>query len=112
MKLTPEQHAQAVKFASAQGITVSDLVRQGLDVALLNRKPTRKRYTKAADPALVAQLGKIGSNLNQLARWANTEKSAVDALQVLAALAGIRSELDKLLPDREVGDASPDVSHG
>jgi Bacterial mobilisation protein (MobC) len=46
-----------------------------------------------ADPVVVEQLARIGNNLNQLARWANTERRAVDvaALYVVGRqLAGLR----------------------
>jgi len=41
----------------------------------------------------VRQLARIGANLNQVARWANTYKSQAEALQVLAALFSLEREL-------------------
>ena len=34
-----------------------------------------------------------GSNLNQIARWANTYKDAAEAVEVIAHLAAIKREL-------------------
>ena len=42
-----------------------------------------------ADPVVVEQLARIGNNLNQLARWANTEHRPVD----VAALYGVGRQL-------------------
>jgi hypothetical protein len=42
---------------------------------------------------LLRQLAAIGNNLNQLARWANREKSAANALPVVARLIEIDREL-------------------
>ena len=106
VKLEPEQHAQVARLSAESGKSISDLVREGLDLKLTNRSPIRKRLTRAADPALVAQVGKIGSNLNQLARWANTEKAGADAVQILAELVRIRESVAGLVAptDQDEGD--------
>jgi len=101
VKLEPEQHAQVVRLSAETGKSISDLVREGLELKLTNRSPIRKRLTRAADPVLVAQVGKIGSNLNQLARWANTEKSSADAVQILAELVRIRESVAGLIAQPE-----------
>lgn len=106
VKLDPEQHAQVARLSAESGKSISDLVREGLDLKLTNRSPIRKRLTRAADPLLVAQVGKIGSNLNQLARWANTEKAGADAVQILAELVRIRESVAGLVAptDQDEGD--------
>lgn len=104
VKLDPEQHAQVVRLSAESGKSISDLVREGLNLKLENRPPfIRKPVIRIADPALVAQLGKIGSNLNQLARWANTEKSAADAMVILAELVRIRESVAGLLASAQDG---------
>lgn len=106
VKMDKEQHAHVVRLSVETGKSISDLVREGLDLKLKNRSPVRKRLTRAADPALVAQVGKIGSNLNQLARWANTEKASADAVQILAELVRIRESVAGLVAptDQDEGD--------
>ncbi|PYE84199.1 mobilization protein MobC [Phyllobacterium leguminum] len=52
-----------------------------------------KRNRVEVDPALVRQLAQIGNNLNQLARWANRDKRAVEALAVIARLVEIEREI-------------------
>ena len=45
---------------------------------------------------LVRQVARIGNNLNQIARWANTYKGAAEATQVITSLARIESALLEL----------------
>jgi hypothetical protein len=42
------------------------------------------------------ELGRIGNNLNQIARWANTHKEAAEAVEVVAMLLRIERELKML----------------
>lgn len=61
---------------------------------------TRQKNTKGSDPALVRQLAKIGANLNQLAKIANTEQAKGDIINLLrltGELAIIREQLNELL---------------
>ena len=50
---------------------------------------------KSVDPDLVRQLGRIGSNLNQLTRYVNTKRQ-VDA-QVLLEIKAIREQIHLLI---------------
>lgn len=64
--------------AKAAGMTVSELLRDhGDQLTVVNRTDWRQR---------TFQLAKIGTNLNQLAHWANSHKGAVEAHQVVLAL--------------------------
>ena len=47
------------------------------------------------------ELARIGSNLNQIARWANTYREAADALEVVAHLTAIERALEALTVDGE-----------
>ncbi len=42
-------------------------------------------------------LNRITANLNMIARWVNTHKSAADAVQVMVYLADVRRELGAVL---------------
>ena len=87
--------------AHAQGLKVSQLAR-----TLLNnysnkhgdksRSASNKVGDKQSRRELVRQVARIGNNLNQIARWANTYKSAAEATQVIASLARIESALLEL----------------
>ena len=86
--------------AAAAGVSVSDWLRAraaaGQDtgpVATGRPTPRKRALGRArvvrADPVVVEQLARIGNNLNQLARWANTEHRPVD----VAALYGVGRQL-------------------
>ena len=64
----------------------------------LDEKPNKKRNYKVADPQLLAGLGRIGGNLNQIARQVNTVESDIEN-QSFAELAIIREQLQKVLAD-------------
>jgi hypothetical protein len=83
--------------AAAVGLTLSDLIRQRMSTDQVGRQP-RRRAPRRADPALLSTLGRVGNNLNQLARWANTHKSGADAVQVLSALVAIETLLSSYRP--------------
>ena len=62
-------------------------------------------YLRAAEGS-DGQIARIGNNLNQLARWANTHKTATEAVTVIAHLVSFeRSLLAVARIDREAGDA-------
>ena len=44
------------------------------------------------------QVSRIGNNLNQIARWANTHKGAVEAIEVIGHLIAIKRALAALSP--------------
>ena len=84
--------------ARSVGLSLSDLVRRSVGQvrpwtvahAELERERTR-------------ELARIGSNLNQIARWANIYRENAEAVEVIAHLAAIERALDTLVVegDRE-----------
>jgi hypothetical protein len=77
--------------AQASGRTLSDLIRESLDRV--------RRWTpenKEAERERLRQFARIGANLNQIAKWANTHKSAADAAEVIAHLCAIESSIAAL----------------
>ena len=60
----------------------------------------------AIESERIRQLARIGNNLNQLARWANTHKTAAEAITVIAHLLSFeRSLLAVAGTDEDGGDA-------
>lgn len=62
----------------------------------------RRRPMPKADPALLRELGRIGGNLNQVARWlnianANGSHTDIDALVVATKLVAIERALTTLV---------------
>lgn len=84
LRLRPDEADAWRDEASELGTTLSNLIRSRMGVAQRSRnKPLRKRGPVAkADPQLIAALARVGNNLNQIARWANTHKGMADANQV------------------------------
>ncbi len=85
IRLTPRERSNLVRKAKAAGMSRSALVRDHIGrVVIVNREAARER---------VREIARIGSNLNQLARWANTYKRAAEALPILRALRKIQAEV-------------------
>ena len=96
VRLSPEERAQVAAAAQALGLSLSGYARQ-----TLLGQPT-PRTQKAAPPVdvqalarLLGQLGKVGANLNQLARTVNQGQS-VPADELGAALAEVRTAAEQV----------------
>ena len=87
-----EWHAKA----RAAGLSLSDLVRRSV-----GRVRTWTVAHTELERERTRELARIGSNLNQIARWANTYREAADALEVVAHLAAIERALETLTVDGE-----------
>ena len=101
VRVSPAELAAWRAKAAAVGVPLSDLLRQAM-------ARTRTRTAAAADieRERTRQIARIGNNLNQLARWANTHASAVEAVTVIANLVAFeRSLLALARLDGEDGDA-------
>ena len=92
-----EWHAKA----RSAGLTLSDLVRRSVARA--------RTWTVAhaeVERERTRELARLGNNLNQIARWANTHKGAVEAVEVIGHLIAIKRALAaQTLPERTDGDA-------
>ncbi len=118
VKLTEEERLNWQAQAAFGGVTLADLIRRRMGKAAESKRdpiqPRRRRMpAPSADPALIFAFAKIGNNLNQLARWANTHKSAADAVQVLTALATIETLISSFLPPvlDLTDDENPEDAH-
>ena len=87
-----EWHAKA----RSAGLSLSDLVRRSV-----GRVRTWTVAHTELERERTRELARIGSNLNQIARWANTYREAADALEVVAHLVAIERALDTLTVDGE-----------
>ena len=113
LRVTPAEKEAIAAKAAAQGQTVTDFIRQRALDYRLRQTPLEKER--------VRQLARIGANLNQLARWANTHKARAEALDVLTALVSlenaVRADTSLLsmpvrLEDSPTGTASPPAPEG
>ncbi|OAN80892.1 mobilization protein MobC-like protein [Jannaschia sp. EhC01] len=85
--------------AEAAGLPASTLLREALGLTEARR---RKPFPRV-DPALVLAVGRIGGNLNQIARWLNYAMKAgrtdLDTLTVARRLVVIERQLAALLDE-------------
>lgn len=98
VKVTEKERGEWQAFAQSKDKNLSDVLRQliademGVKIRLENLAVKKKqaRASRKVNPELLRELAKIGNNLNQIARWANTYKSEADALEVIQALLTIQ----------------------
>ena len=93
-----EWHAKA----RSAGLTLSDLMRRSVGRV----RPWSVAHADV-ERERTQQVARIGNNLNQIARWANTHKGAVEAVEVIAHLIAIKRGLASLTP-AECPDADAD----
>lgn len=87
LRLTPGERAQLDERAERAGMTVSAYMRHQCLGEAGPRAVRRPPVERAALAQLLGQLGKIGSNLNQIARALNTDR------QVLHDIGGTVAEV-------------------
>ena len=91
LRVSPSEKASIVAKADAQGQSVTDFLRQRALDYRLRQTPLEKERLR--------HFARMGSNLNQLARWANVHKSRAEALEVILALAVFERELKKAMEE-------------
>ena len=93
VRVSPTEFADWRAKAAAAGVPLSALIRWAM-------VRTRTWTAPAAEVERVRtrQVGRIGNNLNQIARWANTHKGAVEAIEVIGHLVAIERALAGLAP--------------
>ena len=84
-----EWHAKA----RSAGLTLSDLVRRSV-----GRTRTWTAAHAEVERERTRQIARIGNNLNQIARWANTHRGSIEAVEVIGHLIAIRRALAALAP--------------
>lgn len=77
MRCTPDEHAQLEAAADRAGMTVSAFMRHQCLGTAGPRAVRRPPVERAALAQLLAQLGKCGSNLNQIARALNSDREVL-----------------------------------
>ena len=90
--LGEKEYAHLAEQCAASGLSLSAFVRQAVAGVELRPKPPAE-YT-----ALLRELAAIGSNVNQIAHWANARKSVHEAEIVEAAV--LANEAWRLVKDR------------
>ena len=94
-RVLPSEHAACQAKAAAAGVSPSDLLRQ-----TMARTRTWTARAVAVERERTRQVPRIGNNLNQIARWANTHAETVEVVEVVAHLVAIEREIARVGPLR------------
>ena len=104
LRLSAEEKALWQHQAADAGLTLADFLRKKTDGAeSTNIEPRKKRRPFKqidADQELLRGIARLNSNLNQIAKWANTFKDAVDAASVISELIIIDENISNYLPPK------------
>ena len=90
-RVSPAERAAWQAKAAAAGVPLSDLLRQAMA-----RTRTWTAPAVAVERERTVQVARIGNNLNQLARWANTQAETAEAVEVIAHLVAIERAVAEL----------------
>jgi len=88
VRLSPAERSELDGKAEAEGLTVSSYIRQIALGGPPPRQGKRRPHAQVDLVRLLGQVGKIGSNLNQVARRMNAGDS-VSAAEIQDTLAGL-----------------------
>lgn len=87
--------------AETAGVPAATLLREALGLT----EARRRKLVPRVDPALVLAVGRIGGNLNQIARWLNRAmlvgRADLDSLTVARRLLVIERQLAQLLDEAQ-----------
>ena len=101
-RVRPTEHAAWREKAAAAGVSPSALLREAMA-----RTRTWTAPALAVESERIRQIARIGNNLNQLARWANTHKTAAEAVSVIANLVSFERSLLAVACAGEDADDAP-----
>ena len=77
-RVTPAKHAVWREKAAAAGVSPSELLREAMA-----RTRTWTASARAVERERTRQIARVGNNLNQLAHWVNTHRTAAEAVEVM-----------------------------
>ena len=91
IRASEAERAEWPAKARSAGLTLSDLVRRSL-----GRVRTWTVPHAEVERERTREVARVGNNVNQIARWANTHKGAVEAVEVIGHLIAIERSLATL----------------
>lgn len=98
IRVTSDEKKQLIELANEHGLTVSDFVRVTITrstPATPKAKPDRALFIR-----LLAELGKVGSNVNQIAHVLNSQRLVGGGLHVADRIIGTALSSVKILSDQ------------
>ena len=85
VRVTEKEKLSINRKAKEQDLTISAFI--------LQRTLNYRLRRSIKDKQTVMHLAKIGNNLNQIARWANSYKSRADTLMISATLLSLKKQI-------------------
>ena len=107
VRLSKAEKERWQEKAVRAGLSLSNLIRQAIE---------RTQTWTIQDRGLIAehtrQIRRIGINLNQIAKWANTYGSTAEAIEIIEGLKIIESKLEEIssFPSAPPSETNSDVS--
>ena len=92
-RVSPAELADWRAKAAGAGVSLSALLRQAMA-----RTRTWTAPATEVERERTRELARIGANLNQIARWANTFKANAETVEIVAHLVAIERALAALAP--------------
>lgn len=102
VRCTAEDRTRWHRLAAECGLSLSALMRRALG-QVRPWSPGRVDLERER----IRELARIGNNLNQLARWANTHKGGLDAVRVLSRLSEVAVAVEALRSESGGEGAAP-----
>ncbi|MGU3398260.1 MobC family plasmid mobilization relaxosome protein [Brucellaceae bacterium D45D] len=107
-RCTVAEKQALIERAAMAGLPFAALLREALGLV----ETRRRRPVPKVDPELIRAIARIGSNLNQIARWLNTAQrqgnvSAIDAIALSARLVSLDRGLAQTLDAFRVQEGGP-----
>ena len=107
IRLTKAEKQEWQEKAVKAGLSLSNLIRQAM---------VRTQTWTAPDRGLISkqtrEISRLGNNLNQIAKWANTYKSTAEAIEIIECLREIENKLEVIssFPSAPPSETNEDVS--
>ena len=97
LQLTPGERAELERRARARGLLLAEFVRACCFVTDTPGAQPRQGVRDRSAAALVAELGRVGNNLNQLARQANQLGAVADENELRDTIAELKAALGRIV---------------
>jgi uncharacterized protein (DUF1778 family) len=108
LRLTSEEKSLLIFYAKSLGLTITDFVKS----RTLHKPPRIKKanFDREVLIRLLSELGKIGSNLNQIAKFMNSQKTTfysvtVKEAYIVQVLSEVQQLSDRILKELDNGQS-------
>ncbi|GFE72195.1 MobC family plasmid mobilization relaxosome protein [Chroococcus sp. FPU101] len=95
IRLSKTEKSAWQEKALLAGMPLASLVRQAMKKATISKHLDRSLFQERT-----CQIRRIGINLNQIAKWANTYKTTAEAIEIIEALKEIELALNQLTNEK------------